>query len=387
MPAQILTLHGFIKDVTYQAHLTNRLEEYDFAHFDINAASTSGVILHEQQQLAFSKWVSPKRTRSYPFERIYNTLNAQKIVTIIPIIKDEGKDGDLDKIQYSTFSWMNLLNVYVVLAFYDSAEKNLAPQQAHRHKITSQRFNAAFVNEQLQEIMHYRQSALHWNRTLLENRFITTFERALASYQQISEATGVSMNPRKSLKSYLASIQADFEQFKKQSLKASESASKREIQTTHKHEFLETATKAKLVIKNYLGGEYFLTADEILLEWHKGQKRLIIQESKNTGQSLLPSVSDIKDGLFKLVLYSNLDSISLAEEKISFATRLYLSGKCNGRITLHTASGQDFTAFFSKNPSLTTAQKELLLTLQKEAQANNLEIVVSSHLGGANGAA
>lgn len=104
MPAQILTLHGFIKDVTYQAHLTNRLEEYDFAHFDINAASTSGVILHEQQQLAFSKWVSPKRTRSYPFERIYNTLNAQKIATIIPIIKDEGKDGDLDKIQYSTFS-------------------------------------------------------------------------------------------------------------------------------------------------------------------------------------------------------------------------------------------------------------------------------------------
>lgn len=384
MPAQILTLHGFIKDVTYQAHLTNRLEEYDFAHFDINAASTSGVILHEQQQLAFSKWVSPKRTRSYPFERIYNTLNAQKIATIIPIIKDEGKDGDLDKIQYSTFSWMNLLNVYVVLSFYDSAEKNLTPQQAHRHKITSQRFNAAFVNEQLQEIMHYRQSALHWNRTLLEDRFTTTFERALESYRRIGQETGVVLHPYKPLERYLARIQADFQKFKTLSLQASEAASAREMQTTHKNEFLETATKGTIVIKNYLGGQYFLTADEIFWEERQGSKYLVIQESKNAGQSLLPSVSDIKDGLFKLVLYSNLDSVNLANENQQFITRLYLTGKCSGRIALHNASEQDFATFFSLNPTLTSTQKTLLHQLQQEATTNKLEIVVSSNVGEKN---
>lgn len=122
--ANTLELTGFIKDVVYSAHLTKPLAAFDFADFDINSVSNSGLLKIGETQVAFSKWVSPKRTRTYPFERIYNTLNSSKIITIIPIIKDEGADGDLDKIQYSTFSWMNLLNVYIVLGYYHKAEKN-----------------------------------------------------------------------------------------------------------------------------------------------------------------------------------------------------------------------------------------------------------------------
>jgi hypothetical protein len=39
-------------------------------------------------------------------------------LTVIPVLKDEGIDGDLDRIQYSTISWMNLLNIYIVLGYY-----------------------------------------------------------------------------------------------------------------------------------------------------------------------------------------------------------------------------------------------------------------------------
>jgi hypothetical protein len=87
------------------------------AEFDINQAPTYGVIQTEDGEIAYSKWVSPKRTRSYPFARIYNTYNASKILTVIPVIKDEGQDEDLDKLQYSTISWMNLLNTYIVLGY------------------------------------------------------------------------------------------------------------------------------------------------------------------------------------------------------------------------------------------------------------------------------
>lgn len=375
MPSPSLILRGFVKDISYQAHCTGSLEQYDFATFNINTASTSGLIQHEQHQLAYSKWVSPKRTRSYPFERIYNTFNASKIATVIPIIKDEGRDGDIDKIQYATFSWMNLLNVYVVLGYYDIAEKNLAPEQAHKHKITAQCFNTAFVNEQLNEILQYRQSALHWNRSLMERRFVGTFQKALQAYQNISETTGVLLHPQQSLERYIAKVISDFEMFKNLSEQASEYASRRETQTMHKYEFLQSGVKAGLVIKNYLGGLYHLTADEILFE---GQT-LIIQESKNSTTSLLPTTSDIKDGLFKLILYSNIDTLQWNDNNQTFRTRLKLTGKCKGQIYLHTASKNDFITFFEQNLTLSEAQKSLLINLQREAQANNIEIVIASN--------
>ncbi|MBC8141394.1 MAG: hypothetical protein H7Y38_08125, partial [Armatimonadetes bacterium] len=114
-------LTGFVRDVKYTACLTNPLASYLAEGFDINVVVPSGIVSADDWQGAYSRWVSPKRTRSYPFERLYNTFNAPLRLTVIPVIKDEGADGDLDRVQYSTISWMNLLNVYVVLAYYRSA--------------------------------------------------------------------------------------------------------------------------------------------------------------------------------------------------------------------------------------------------------------------------
>ncbi|WP_217523167.1 hypothetical protein [Pleurocapsa sp. PCC 7327] len=121
---EILHFAGFISGVKYRACLTAKLEKVDLERFDVNRSSVYGILQADNAEIAYSKWVSPKRTRSYPFARMYNTYNASKIPTIIPVIKDEGKDGDLDKLQYSTISWMNLLNISIFLGYYEDAERS-----------------------------------------------------------------------------------------------------------------------------------------------------------------------------------------------------------------------------------------------------------------------
>ena len=131
-----LHFSGFIKGVRYIPFLGAKLTEIDLHNFNINEVKSSGIIIKDNYKLGYSKWVSPKRTRSYPFARICNTYNCSKIITVIPIIKDQGKDGDRDMIQYSTISWMNLLNIFIVFGYYDKAIKNTSKKQIAKQKIT-----------------------------------------------------------------------------------------------------------------------------------------------------------------------------------------------------------------------------------------------------------
>ena len=98
--------------------------------------------------------MSPKRTRLYPYARIYDTLGKGRKVTVIPIIKDEGKRGDRDFIQWNTVSLMSLLDVYVVFAYYNSAEKH----STRGNKITKQQFDNDLVRTKLVDIKNYHSS-------------------------------------------------------------------------------------------------------------------------------------------------------------------------------------------------------------------------------------
>lgn len=115
---------GFISNVKYRTFLAPALEEYKIEEFNINSVKGWGIVNLGNQSLGFSKWVSPKRTRSYPYARIYNTYHLPKRVTVIPVIKDEGLRGDNDRINFITLSMMNLLNVFIILAWYDDARAN-----------------------------------------------------------------------------------------------------------------------------------------------------------------------------------------------------------------------------------------------------------------------
>jgi len=273
--------------------------------------------------VAYSKWVSPKRTRSYPFARLYDILNAPKRITVIPVLKDEGIDGDLDRIQFSTISWMNLFDVYIVLAYYEGAVKSSRASQSGRNKITKQSFSSSFVERQIWDILKYKNSALHWNFNLLNASFVDIYRKALDSYQAISEQTGVKMHDRRIQEEYLEEVKADFENFKKLSLGGSKNASMREVTAVHRYEYLSGGSKARFNVRNYLGGVYYLTVDEVIREGDI----YVIQESKNSTKGSLPSLDDIKDGLFKLALFSNIDALLLEGQKVDFIVRLKLTGK------------------------------------------------------------
>jgi hypothetical protein len=281
MKQDVLTFDGFVSNVQYTACLAEKLPEYDFCDFDINKARPCGKI------------------------------------------KDEGIDGDLDRIQFSTISWLNLFDIYIVLAYYESAVRNSRAGQSKRNKISKQSFSPDFVERQILDILKYKNSALHWNFNLLETSFVDIYRKALDSYQVISRQTGIKMHDRKAQEKYLEKVKANFEDFKNFSLSGSKNASTREVTVVHRYEYLSDGSKARFNVRNYLGGVYYLTADEVIKEGD----RYVIQESKNSTKGPFPSLDDIKDGLFKLALFSNIDVLLLGDQEINFTARLKLTGR------------------------------------------------------------
>jgi hypothetical protein len=157
-----------ITGIEYKIHVKEELKKFSTEEFDINALPASFILEDNNVSFAISKWVSPKRTRSYPYERVYNTLSSTKKITIIPIVKDEGSEGDRDFIQWDTVSMMSLLDVYVILAYYEKAEKH----KSRKDKITNQSFNNDFILSKIKEIKNYHSSALHWNINELKKIYI-----------------------------------------------------------------------------------------------------------------------------------------------------------------------------------------------------------------------
>lgn len=378
----ILQFNGFVQQIEYKAYLAKQLRLFPFNEFDPNDCDASGLIISGAQIAAYSKWVSPKRTRSYPLSRVYDTFGwrnqSNKIVTIIPVLKDEGESGDLDKIQYSTISWMNLLDIYIVLGYYESADKNIREEQLNKQKLTNQKFNSIFIKSQIQEILDFQYTASEWNSELFSNRFTEIFRQALSSYLDIEKVTGVKVHAQKSLERYLETIIVDFNQFQSISLRGSQAASQREVRTFHTHECLLDGQKAAFLIEDHLGGRYYLTPDEIL----KSTTGYIIQESKNSTRRALPGLSDIQDGLFKLILYANINTLLLDGRQVDFSVRLKLTGKnVRGRIVMPCESSS-FDRFINENSSaFGKKDAEILSKLMVEAQENEkIEVEVSTNL-------
>ena len=373
-----LSLTGFVRDVMYTPCLIpGTLKPYDIARFDINQAQASGLINlgTSRNNLVFSKWISPKRTRSYPFARIYNTfhLNTKK-VTIIPIIKDEGAGTqNNDRINFITFSWMNLLNIYIILAWYEDAERK--PGTADR--ITNQILNVESVREKLIEVSRYQMTALHWNTTHFEKDFESIYLNAVDGYKKISQEKNVAVHsPQdhlRTLEEFKADGRFSLASFKEASLPRSSQAAHRESLTTHVLESLEENAKGTFRISNYLGGMYYLTADEIY--WEKSQ--LVIQESKNSSKGKFPSENDIKDGLFKLILFANMEEVTVdGRENIQFITRLKLTGDLIGSLFLPCTT-KDVFDFCAENRLTQTYQKRIMLLNQEASENKKLQIWIT----------
>lgn len=348
-----LNIKAEITGISYIPYLCSELELFELE--DIEKALTKSNCLlkiDDKNIYALSRWVSPKRTRSYPYARVYNTLSySGKKVTIIPVIKDEGAKGDRDFVQWDTVSLMSLLNVYVILTYYSSAEKN----KSRKNKITNQKFDIEHIKQKINELKKYNSDALHWNLEQLDNIYEIS-GKALNSYNKISKNLGVQMHSRRTAENRIEDIYNEKEKFKESSRFLAQGAQKRESNLIHQAERID-GEKGIITITNYIGGIYYFTADEVI----KKGNELYLAEAKHTSTKIVPSESDIKDALLKMVLFCNLKNVKIGDKDYK-----------------HTALMKLTTDKKYDENNLTSNQKNMLETLRKEAKDNNFEVKIYS---------
>lgn len=306
---------------------------------------------NEKQEIALSWWKSAKRTRTYPYERVYNSLVfSGKKATIIPIFKDEGKDGDRDFLQWDTISLMSLLDVYVIVAYYSDAIQS----SRYEKKITKQKFYIKYLNEQINKLLSYQSSALHWNVAQIDNIW-EIGKKALDSYEKISKKLGVEMHSKKSAEKRIGELKKGKDVFMALSRGLAKLAQKRESMTIQPKELLD-GIKRTITITNYLGGNYYFTSDEV--ELHNNDIWLI--DAKHTKTDNLPSLLDIKDGLLKMMLFTNLKEVKIDGKSLNPVPILKLT------------TGNNFSI-----EKLNDIQKKLLEILKKEAKTNGFRILIN----------
>lgn len=349
-----------ITGINYEPFLTNKLEVFYFKNLDINDLPSSCIINYDGFNFGLSKWVSPKRTRSYPYERVYNTLGTAKRITIIPIIKDEGKEGDRDFIQWDTVSLMSLLDVFVVFSYYKTAEKH----KSRKNKITNQQFDNEWTKQKISEIKNYHSSALHWNLKEIECSFPNLIQKSKEAYNSLSKKLNVEFHNEQGIDLFAEQFMQGVNEFMITSRQKARKAQKREVNTIQPKESLSTLTKAKITIENYLGGKYYFTVDEIVIQ----ENELFLIEAKHSKNSVLPSIGDIKDGLLKMILYCNLKNVFISDQEYKIIPTLKLtSSRIKDKITL---------CNLNTNECLSKKDKVILKKLFKEANKNKFKILI-----------
>ncbi len=339
-----------IKGIKYTPLLCRELHTFNFNELAeaLSKEATFILSIDDKNKVAVSWWVSAKRTRSYPYARVYDSLSfSGKKITIIPIFKDEGKEGDRDFLQWDTISLMSLLGVYVIVAYYEDSVQS----SRYENKITKQRFDVDYLKEEIKNLLSYQSDALHWNVSQID-KVVQIGKKALESYEKISQKTGVEMHSRATAEKRIEQLKEGKDTFMNLSRNLAEMAQKRESITVQPKEKLSGA-KGTITITNYLGGNYYFTSDEV--ELHENDIYLI--DAKHTKTDNLPSINDIKDGLLKMILFTNLENVKSDGRNLNPVPILKLTtGRC-----------------FSIESS-SEKQKELLDTLNKEAKLNGFTI-------------
>ena len=355
-----------ITGIKYIPILIKGLKIFEFDKLDINTLPASCIINYDGFTFGLSKWVSPKRTRSYPYERVYNTLGTAKRITVIPIIKDEGKKGDRDFIQWDTISLMSLLDIFVIFAYYKTAEKH----KTRENKITNQQFDNELIKSKISEIKNYHSSALHWNLKEIDQSFPNLIQKAKIAYKSIGEKLNTEFHNEAGIDRFANQFIDGVREFMDTSRQKAKEAQNREMQTIQPKEALSSITKATITIENYLGGKYYFTTDEIKIE----ENKVFLIEAKHSKSSLLPSIGDIKDGLLKMILYTNLKDVFISEKKYQATPVIKLtSSKLIGKIT--SIDNKDIN-YFLKSTNFTQRQKDIIIKLFEEAQKNNFNVVI-----------
>ncbi len=348
-----MEVYGEISGIQYKPLFGSKLKTFSARELTEAMHSKTRFLLemNDQTTFAISRWVSPKRSRSYPHARVYDTLQfAGKRVTIIPIVKDEGIGGDRDFLQWNTLSLMSLLGVYVIIGYYIDALR----VPGNPHKVTKQQFDIAYLAAQLQQLLYYHSDPLHWNFKQVEEIDEVAY-RAQRAYAELSKKLKIAFHTS-STEAWEKFLQGK-ETFLRSSRDRARIAQQREIQTVQPKEMLSGKRKAALTITNYLGGTYHFTCDELIVD----DDTLVLVEAKHSRSSILPARDDIKDGLIKMMLYTNLRNLRIGD--------LYFQ---HSQAILKLTSSHPFTP-----AKLSRSQRQLLKQLSEEAQQNNFKVQIN----------
>jgi hypothetical protein len=361
-----LNIDAKIENLTYDPSLCQQLKTVGIDEFLSGEAFKNAAFLlsYNKHTFAISHWVSPKRTRSYPYARVYDTMDTHRRITIIPFLKDEGKQGDRDFIQWDTVSLMSLLGVYVILGYYKKAVKS----SDYKHKITEQEFDYKYLKGRIDELSQYKLDALHWNLNELNKNLLKVANLSKSRYTKISKKTGVEMHGERGISDRIKVIKESVANFQSNSRELASSAQHREYRTTQPKEIV-IEDKATITIKNYLGGYYYFTVDEILLS----KKHLFLIEKKHSENSLVPSIADIKDGLVKMMLYTNFSEILVSGTSFSHYPTLGLTSKTIRGYCHAYSSEKKLLSFFSEN-KFVEKSSGALRDLFNEGRKNNILI-------------
>lgn len=161
------------------------------------------------------------------------------------------------------------------------------------------------------------------------------------------------MHSEKSIRRKICKTLKDSESFMISSRQSAQQAQTRESMTLQPKELIY-GKKSKLTIMNYLGGYYYFTVDEAEITGNC----LYLVEAKHTLKGNLPSTEDIKDGLVKMILLTNLKDVRVDEQEYSSQAILRLSS-ANGFLLSR----------------LNKRQKEIYDLLNKEAELNGFRII------------
>jgi hypothetical protein len=293
---------GDILEPTYYPTLSPlSFKSYELSEFRSMGPFDNAIFkIHDgSKEIIASSWVSPKRTRSYPYARVYDTLSFKdKKVTIIPFVKDEGENGDRDFVQWDTISFMSLLGIYVILGYYVTA----IPNKRRTCKITCQRHEPRYLMQRFKELFETRLSPQLWNLNEVQNKLLYVAQESLKSYEKISRETAIRMHNSQGIFNRVKQIKENVAIYRDMSRVLAKKAQERESITVQPKENVTLARKGVLVLKDSHDGNYFWTTDEIV---EVGSKVFLI-EKKDSQYNNLPSINDVKDGFLKLIVYSNI---------------------------------------------------------------------------------
>ena len=283
--------------------------------------------------VAISVWTTPKRTKTYPFPRVYSTLGHHgKKITIIPVQASYGKHGDDNKLQPGTISWMSGLGVYVIVGVYTKAKmrpKGKAAANASKGKASTQgepvftsfEFENDELLEQVKEIVSNCPKVEDWNQKQLV-RIPSLLKTAIENNRRLGKELGVLVRSFKSLEKKLEVWDTDMPKFLLDSDKESEKAQHREFSSDQKLENVP-GKKGKFNVDMGNSKTIFLTADSVSID--KKNKIIEILEGKHTTKGKFPDENDVLDALFKLMIFKKSD-ITIDGIKYSKKLVCYLSG-------------------------------------------------------------